>query len=151
MRRTILLLAVLALVIAGCGGGDDISIDGQWARSSPQMADAGAVYMNVTSAGGDRILSASVDPSVAAGVEIHETVPVGGETDEQGMAMMKMQPVDAIDLPAGKTVSLAPGGYHIMLIGLTKPLEAGQKFNVTVNFEKYGEKTVEVEVRDQAP
>lgn len=149
--RKLILLVVLGLIIAGCGSGEDISIDGQWARNSPKMAEAGAAYMNIESADGDRLLSASVDPSVASMVEIHETVPVEGETDDSGMAMMKMQPVDSIELPAGETVELKPGGYHIMLMGLAAPLEVGQKFDVTLTFETADPKTVEVEVSEEAP
>jgi copper(I)-binding protein len=148
MRRKILLLIALGLIATGCGGGDSVSVDGQWARTSPKDASNGAVYMNLKSSDGDRLLSASVDPSIAATVEVHETVPVEDETDDSGMAMMKMQPVDAIDLPAGETVSLAPGGYHVMLIGLVSPLEVGEKFDITLNFENYGEKTVAVEVKE---
>jgi periplasmic copper chaperone A len=151
MRRLILLLTVLGLVAAGCGGDEGISIDGQWARNSPMSAERGAVYMNITSADGDRLLSASVDPSIAATTEVHETVPAEGESGDDGMAMMMMQQVDAIDLPAGETISLKPGGYHIMLIDIAKPLEIGQKFTVTLNLEKAGEQVVEVEVREEAP
>jgi hypothetical protein len=151
MRRLILLLTVLGLVAAGCGDGDNISIDGQWARNSPMSVEQGAVYLNITSADGDRLLSASVDSSIAATAEVHETVSAEGESGDDGMAMMTMQEVDAIDLPAGDTISLAPGGYHIMLIDIARPLEIGQKFNVTLDLEKAGEQVVEVEVREEAP
>ncbi len=151
MRRLFLLLTVLALAFAGCGGGDDISIDGEWARNSPKRADRGAVYMNIESADGDRLVSASVDSSIAAKVEVHETVPVDGETNEEGMAMMMMQEVAAIDLPAGETVVLKPGGLHIMFIDLARPLELGEKIDLTLNFENYGEMVLEVEVAEEAP
>ncbi len=151
MRRLIILLAVMGLIAGGCGGGDDISIDGEWARNSPKRADRGAVYMNIESADGDRLLSASVDSSISASVEVHEVVPAEGETDEEGMAMMVMQEVEAIELPAGETVNLEPGGYHVMLIDITKPLEIGQKFDLTLNFETAGEMVLEVEVMEEAP
>jgi len=151
VRRLILLLTVLGLIAAGCGGGDDLSIDGQWARNSPMRADRGAVYMNIESADGDRLLSASVDSSISASVEVHETVPVEGEETEEGMAMMMMQEVEAIELAAGETVSLKPGGLHIMLIDITAPLEIGQKFDVTLDFENAGPTVVEVEVLEEAP
>jgi len=151
VRRLILLLTVLGLVAAGCGGGEDLSIDGEWARNSPKRADRGAVYMNITSADGDRLLSAGVDSSIAASVEVHETVPVDGETNDDGMAMMMMQEVEAIDLPAGEEVVLEPGGLHIMLIDITQPLEIGQKFDLTLNFETAGEVVLEVEVMEDAP
>ncbi len=151
MRRLILLLAVMGLFAGGCGGGDDVSIDGEWARNSPKRADRGAVYMNIESADGDRLLSASVDSSIAASVEVHETVPVEGETNEDGMAMMQMQEVAAIELPAGETVVLEPGGLHIMLIDITQPLEIGQKFDLTLDLETGGEMVLVVEVIEEAP
>lgn len=152
MRRLFLLVAVVGLVAAGCGGSsEDISISGEWARNSPMSADRGAVYMDIESADGDRLLSASVDPSIAASVEVHETVPAEGDDSEEGMGMMMMQEVEAIELPAGETVSLEPGGFHIMLIDLAQPLEVGQKFDLTLNFENYGEKVLDVEVRESAP
>lgn len=151
MKRLVLVLAI-ALLTAGCGGGEDISIGGQWARNSPQNAEAGAVYMDITSSDGDRLLSAGVDSSIAATVEVHETMPADeGSSEEEGMGMMVMQEVDAIELPAGETVSLEPGGYHIMLLNITRPLEIGDTFDVTLEFEKNGEMVVEVEVHEQAP
>ncbi|MDJ0954905.1 MAG: copper chaperone PCu(A)C [Acidimicrobiia bacterium] len=151
MRRLVLILAVLGVIATGCGGGDDISIDGEWARNSPMRADRGAVYMNIESSDGDRLLSASVDPSISASVEVHETVPAQGETNEDGMAMMVMQEVQAIELPAGETVVLEPGGLHIMLIDIAAPLEIGEKFDLTLDFETAGEMVLEVEVREEAP
>lgn len=157
MRRLLLLLTVSGLLAAGCGGGEDISIDGQWARNSPMSATAGAVYMNITSADGDRLLAASVDPSIAGSVEVHETVPAESESGNEdtagdsGMGMMMMQPVDALDLPAGETVSMKPGGYHIMLLDIPKPLEIGERFDVTLDFENSDDVVVEVEVREDAP
>jgi copper(I)-binding protein len=61
--------------------------------------------------------------------------------------MMAMRPVDKIAIPAGKTVSLAPGGYHVMLLQLKNPLTTGQKFTLTLTFEKAGKVDVPVEVR----
>ena len=149
MRRAFLLVAALGLVAAGCGGSDgDISIDGEWARNSPMSADRGAVYMTIESADGDRLLSASVDASIAATVEVHETLPAEDDDSEEGMGMMMMQEVEAIELPAGESVALEPGGLHVMLIDIAQPLEIGQKFDLTLNFEKFGEKVVEVEVRE---
>jgi copper(I)-binding protein len=60
--------------------------------------------------------------------------------------VMKMRQVDGIDLPAGKTVALKPGGYHIMLTGLAQPLAAGQSFPLTLDFAKAGARQVTVSV-----
>ena len=74
----------------------------------------------------------------AASVELHSMTMDGD--------VMKMRQVDAIDLPAGQTVELKPGGYHLMLIGLKAPLKAGDKFPLTLKFEKAGEVIVTVKV-----
>jgi hypothetical protein len=60
--------------------------------------------------------------------------------------VMKMRPVTGVDIPAGQPVSLAPGGLHIMLMGLKKPLKAGEKFPLTLTFDKAGTRTVDVAV-----
>jgi len=61
---------------------------------------------------------------------------------------MAMHPVDAVEVPAGKTVMLEPGGFHVMLFDLPKALKAGDTIPVTLTFEKAGEIKVDAEVRD---
>jgi len=144
MPRTLLaVIAVVALAAGACGGDEEVRVDDAWARTSPRMADAGAAYLRITSPDADRILSASVSPSIAAAVEVHETVMTGDA--------MAMQQVESIELPAGETVSLEPGGYHVMLLQLADPLEVGEVFDLTLMLENAGEVTVAVEVRDEAP
>ena len=161
-------MVALGLIAAGCGGDDGVSVDKPWARNSPMMASAGAVYMDLSSGDADRLLGVSVDSSIAGKAEIHETVAAddsmheedmeGEDMDEmegdgmEGMGgAMMMQEVGEIALPAGETVSLEPGGFHIMLLEIASPLELGQKFDLTLTFENGGEKVVEVEVREEAP
>ena len=67
------------------------------------------------------------------------------------MGAMVMQQIMSLDLPAGETVELKPGGYHVMLIDLPAPLEIGQTFDVTLDFETAPDQVVTVEVRDDAP
>ncbi len=153
--RKLLLLVVLTVTAAGCGGDGGVSVEDPWARNSPRMASAGAVYMQLEAGEDDRLIGASVDASVAGKVEIHETAMVEGEmSDDSGEGMggaMMMREVGEIALPGGTEVSLEPGGLHIMLLEITTPLELGQKFDVTLTFENAGEKVVEVEVREEAP
>jgi copper(I)-binding protein len=151
MRSRLALLTTIVLVVAACGGDDEgLDVEGAWARTSPRMADAGAVYMEITSGEGDRLLAAAVDASIAGTVQIHETV-MDDSMGEEGMGAMTMQQVPAIDLPPGETISLEPGGLHIMLLDLAAPLETGDTFEVTLTFENGGEKSYEVEVREEAP
>ncbi len=65
--------------------------------------------------------------------------------------MTSMRPVDQVPLPSGEVVRLEPGGLHLMLEELAGPLEAGSRFEVTLTFREAGTKSVEVEVRDEAP
>jgi copper(I)-binding protein len=146
----------VSLIVAACGDGEAVSVEGPWARTSPAMTSAGAVYMDLTAEAADRLIGVSIDPSIAATAEIHETVMADmgteGESEEPaGMGAMRMQQVEGIDLPAGATVSLEPGGYHIMLIDLTAPLVLGERFDVTLDFAESGTRVVTVEVRDDAP
>ena len=169
IRRPIL-TALAVLSIASCAGDDAISIEGQWARTSPSMASMGAAYMSIRAAEGDRLVGVSVPSAVAARAEIHEMVPVDSEhemdhdMDHDGdhdmdhdeemsmdMGAMVMQQVMALDLPAGTTVDLEPGGYHIMLIDLAEPLVDGETFEVTLDFAEAEDMVVEVEVRSEAP
>ena len=151
MKRLLLLITVLALAVTGCGGGDDISIDGQWARNSPKNAQMGAAYMNLTSADGDTLVGGSVDASVSESVEVHAMRPVAGQEDEEGMALMEMVEIPELELPAGETVNLAPGGFHVMFINIASPLEIGQIIELTLDFEKADDMVIEVEVTEEAP
>lgn len=74
-------------------------------------------------------------------------MPDDSGTTMPGTGMMKMQKVDKIEIPAGETVKLEPGGYHIMLMGLAGELTEGSKITITLTFAEAGEKTVEAEVR----
>ena len=161
IRRAIL-TAFAVFTLASCAGDDAVSVEGQWARTSPSMASMGAAYMSISAAEDDHLVGVSVPASVAARAEIHEMVPVDSEhemdhdmdhDDEMSMDMgaMVMQQVMALDLPAGTAVELEPGGYHIMLIDLAEPLVEGQTFEVTLDFAEAEDMTVQVEVRSEAP
>lgn len=169
------LAAVLATasVVAACGSDaqsvsttasaatSSINISSVWARTSPAVAGAGALYLTVENTGGadDALIAVSVDPSIAKTAELHETVAVesstptmaGGMTTAAGEPMMEMRPVDRIDVPAGGSVALAPGGYHIMMMGLVEPLVVGNSLDVTLTFAIAGDKVVKADVRDTAP
>jgi copper(I)-binding protein len=106
---------------------------------------------------GDFVRRVSALATAPPTIEIHETVVADGassdttETTMAGMGQMTMRPIDSLELPAGETVTLEPGGYHIMLIDLVAPLETGQEIEVTLTFESAGERTITVPVQDDAP
>ncbi len=131
----------LLIVVGACGSGDsaEIEAEGVWSRPGVQ-GKMGAVFMTLKNEGGedDRLLSAQTD--VADVVEIHETIIEGD--------VAKMQQVTGgIEISAGGEVELKPGGYHVMLIGLSRDLAVGDRFAVTLSFEKSDDLTVEAEVR----
>ena len=136
--------AVLAVALSAAGAlaGDvkvgDITVEGPWARASAGPAKAGAAFMTVNNAGAavDKLIAAST--TVADKAELHTHIKEGD--------IMRMRPVDAIDVPAGGVAELQPGGLHVMLMGLKQPLKEGEAFPLTLTFEKAGQLTVEVMV-----
>lgn len=172
MTRALSVVAAMLLVLAGCGD-DDIStagtsstvapvvgdstedstddeeqavviIAGAWARTSPMMASNGAAYMELTATVDDRLISATAVGVEAESIEVHEVAM----DDDSGE--MTMREVDGIDLVAGETVTLEPGGYHIMFLGLAEPFELGDSFDVILTFERAGDVAASVQVRDSA-
>lgn len=156
---------LVASVVAGCGaGGASIKVSEPWARASSMMAAAGAAYMTIENTGSaaDALIGAA--SPAAKTVEVHETVAMDGEmpaatdgmggmespaaSDGMGGGTMGMRPIDRLEIPAGGTVELKPGSYHIMLIGLNQELKPGDKIEITLTFEKAGEVKVTAEVRE---
>lgn len=115
-----------------------IGVGHAWARASAGPVKTGAAYLTVTNTGThpDRLLA--VSSSAAKRVEMHTNLTEAG--------VMKMRPLEALDVPAGESVTLAPGGHHIMLMGLNKPLVEGESFPLTLTFERAGAVDVEVSI-----
>jgi copper(I)-binding protein len=129
-----LMLFSTAAALAQSG---DIEIKNAWARATPGGAQTAAAYVTIEAPSGDRLTGVSTPAAQKA--DIHSMTMDNG--------VMKMRQLDGLDLPAGKEVTLKPGGYHIMLTGLAKPLEAGQSFPLTLNFAKAGAQQVTVSVQ----
>lgn len=117
-----------------------LRVEDAWARPSPGMAGAAAAYLRVVNMGSvsDRLTGAEA-PEVAGTVELHETAMEGG--------MARMHAAHAFEVPAGNTLELKPGGKHIMLMNLKRELKPGDRFTLTLKFEKAGTVQGEVEVR----
>ena len=141
---------VLLFGITACSSDDTttpdtpkITVTKQWARTSPMATDMGAAYMTVEASALDELIGASVDMSVAMMAEVHETVTVDGAS--------QMQEVERIEVSPNSPLEMKPGGYHIMLMGLKKPLVTGETIQITLKFSKSGETTVDVPVLEDAP
>ena len=115
----------------------EVTVTSPWARATIIANRPGAGYLSLTSDTGDRLLS--VSSPVAGMVMIHAV-----ETDGNGVS--RMVHLDALDLPEGETVTLAPGDMHLMLMQLTQKLDEGMSFPLTLTFETAGEIMVEVPV-----
>lgn len=117
-----------------------LEITQAWSRATPASAPVGVGFLTLANKGGavDRLLGGSSD--VAARVEVHEMSMTDG--------VMKMREVaGGLEVKPGETRELKPGGYHLMLMGLKRPLKEGERFKVELNFAQAGKKDVEFTVQ----
>lgn len=125
----------------------DLVITQAWSRATPGGAKIGGGYLTIENKGStpDRLIGGSAD--VAGKVEVHEMTMNDG--------VMTMRPLDkGLSIEPGKTVKLAPGGYHLMMFDLKSPLKQGEKLPVTLEFEKAGKVKLTLDVQGigaQAP
>ena len=109
----------------------DITVAGPWTRATPGGAKVAGGYLKITNSGptADRLTGGSTD--IAGRVEIHEMTMSGG--------VMRMRPLNSgLEVKAGQTVELTPGGYHVMFMDLKRPLKQGETVKATLQFEKAG-------------
>lgn len=110
----------------GAGKGADVQVSNAWVRATVPGQPVAGAYLDIRAS--SRLKLVGVSSSVAERGEIHEM------KEEDGM--MKMRGVKAVELPAGKTVSLAPGGLHVMLFGLAEPLTEGRKVSLSLKLRR---------------
>ena len=115
-----------------------IEISNAWARASAGKAGAGAAYFEIRNHGGksDRLVSVKTDVSRTASLHAHIMKD----------NIMRMARIDGLELPAGGRAMLEPGGHHVMLMGLRKPLMKGHSFPLSLTFENAGTVTVTVAI-----
>ena len=110
-----------------------------WSRATPGGARVGAGYLVILNRGAapDRLVGA--ESEVSATAEVHETVTEAG--------VVRMKPADAVVIPPNGRLELKPGGYHLMLSGLKRPLREGERFAAALVFERAGRVPVTFTVR----
>ena len=146
MRPTSLLVASLTVLAIAAAHARDykagaLDVADPWSRATPKGASVAAGYMKISNSGTapDRLISGSSD--VASKFEVHEM------TMENGVA--KMRPVNGgLEIKPGQTVELKPGSFHIMFVGLKKPLANGDHIKATLMFERAGTLNVEFDVHE---
>jgi copper(I)-binding protein len=117
--------------------GAQVVVDEAWVRATAPGQPVAAAYLKITSAQPAALVA--VRTPLTARAEIHQMKMEGG--------IMKMRPVTRLELPAGKTVELKPGGYHLMLMNITEPLRPGESVPITLVVERPDGKRLEVEVK----
>ena len=136
---------IASILISACSKQDSIEIKNQWVRASNDGQDVSAAYMTIVSNEDTSLIT--IDSDVADVIEIHSMSMENG--------VMKMRMLDTLDLIAGKPTELSPGGFHLMLFDLKKPLTAGKEAHFTLHFKnKAGqEKTISVTspIKAEAP
>jgi copper(I)-binding protein len=151
--RTMIASCALALCFAVPAAAHDftkgsIHIEHPWSRATPRGATVGAGYLVIENRGAtaDRFVSVSVSAEIAGRAEIHEMAVTDG--------VMRMRPLPrGIEIASGMNARMEPGGLHIMFVDLKRPLEKGERFKATLNFEQAGSVDVEfvVEAMGGAP
>jgi copper(I)-binding protein len=135
------LLAVAAPALADSAAGEITVLD-PYVRLVPHGQEQTAAYFTLRNAGkAGHALVKAASPAARV-VELHTVVHEGG--------MMKMRPVPKIEVQAGGETRLQPGGLHVMLIGLTRPLRDGEQVELTLRFEDGSEKKIAAPVRPVA-
>lgn len=143
IARTLVCLATLMLgapALAQEIKAGDLVITQPWSRATPSGAKVAGGYLTIENKGTapDRLVSGAGD--IAGKVEIHEMAMNNG--------VMTMRPLDkGLAIEPGKTVKLAPGGYHVMLMDLKGPLKEGDKVPMTLQFEKAGKVSLSLAVQ----
>jgi len=133
------LLASVALLATPAAADDGIIVKQAWSRATPKGAQVAGGYLTIENHGAaaDRLISAATP--VAAKIEIHEMTTLDG--------IMMMRAIEGgLVIPPGESVTLAPGGSHLMFIGLAAPLSEGQHVDAALMFEKAGKIDVSFDV-----
>jgi copper(I)-binding protein len=130
-------IAFVALIFAALPVMAQVTVKDPWVRATVSQQKATGAFMQITSVQDAQLVSAS--SPVAGVVEVHEMTM---EKD-----VMKMRAVKALDLPAGKSVELKPGGYHVMLMDLKQQMKEGDTVPVTLVVEGKDKKRTTIEVK----
>jgi len=145
IQCTATFLAIALSLLAASARAEDVKagdlvITQGWSRATPGGAKIGGGFLTIENKGSapDRLIGASAD--VAGEVEVHEMAVKDG--------VMTMRPLErGLTIDPGKTVKLAPGGYHLMMMNLKSPLKQGDKVPLTLQFEKAGKVAVTLDVQ----
>jgi hypothetical protein len=152
LKRSLLVLSALVIFMTYSGlsfahehkqAKGKVTVENPWARATFALAKTGAVYLSIDNQSENnlKLLSVSVDSTVASDAQLHETLM------EEEMMQMR-EATDGFEIPSGSTLEFSPGGKHIMLMGLEKPLTTGEQFVLSLRFENSKVIRVPIGVKD---
>lgn len=137
-------LGLLVLVVAGVAAAadtaaDKVEISDAWARAMPPMQPTSAMFLTLKNNDSVDHALVAADSDVARSVELHTHIMKDG--------VARMRQIKKLEIPAGSSASMAPGGHHIMMIGLHAPLKEGETLNAKLTFEDGSSKDIVVPIR----
>tara|TARA_Y100000588_G_C14057524_1_gene839918 strand:+ start:368 stop:844 length:477 start_codon:yes stop_codon:yes gene_type:complete len=137
-------IALLVLVVSGPVGSHEfkfgeVGVATPWARATIGAGKNAVVFLIMHNRGSSPARLVGASTPIAKRASLH--------THQMDKGIMKMRPIDAIEIAPGEASALEPGGLHIMLIGLEYPLKEGSSFPLTLTFEGVGSATIKVDVR----
>ncbi len=137
MRKSAALAALLLVSCDAASPQPKIDVRDAWARVTVPGQMASAAYFTIANSGGKDVLLSVSSPSAKA--SLHSTSMDNG--------VMRMRPLESLEVPAGSRVALKPGGTHVMLMDLKAPLQGGSTITLDLKFERSGERHVVADVR----
>lgn len=174
MRRSVAAVVLGVLALPGCGSDEPAATfeaTAAWSRPSPPGAVDGVLYLTVGSDVDDEIVAVEVPADVATSAELHATTTADGapshhgdgdETETTGATdttsasvlagdVLVMSQLETVPIEGGTTVEFEPGGNHVMLVGLARPLERDEHYTATLRFASGRSLAVDVVVADNPP
>ena len=127
MKYLLVCLALFLMPSLAYGDDQSVTVTNAWARPTANTRSPGGVFLNINNTGKASVILTGAHSDIARMAHIHMTKSDGG--------MMTMDMIDKIDIQSGESLSFAPGGYHIMLMGLAQKLTKGDTFKLTLTFE----------------
>ncbi len=141
--------------VGGCGDNQrEFGAERAWARSTPASATNGVVYLEVSSDVDDSLVRVEVPLDVASRAELHTSDAASGGGHDHGAVddgIVTMEQVEEVPIAADTTVEFSPGGNHVMLVDIARPLVVGDTFSLTLQFASGRSLEVPVEVADNPP
>jgi len=132
---SLLIVGLLSLPLSAA----ELSVDGGYLRATPPGQMMGAAFMTLSNNSDKTVTLTGGQSAETAAIEVHNHSMSDG--------VMSMQQLEELNIKAGEKVQLAPGGLHIMLIGLKKSLLAGEKFSFELNFKDGSKQTLELPIK----